>query len=218
MANQSADRTGDESMQLLELFPTIVGVFEYYGFDRDAPAWRASVVEELTERERKLGAPQGQTDDRLHERPELANLMAFFRRCAADYVGAFRYRPTLELRLQGCWATTLLRGDHLEMHEHANSFLSGAFYLDVDATAPPIRFWDPRPQARSHDIPAEAELRINRRFYEIEASNGRLVLFPSWLQHRVRPSMSDIPRTSVSFNLTLHGEVGIVEHHTRAAL
>src|SRR5215469_9096899 len=76
MANQSADRTGDECMQLLELFPTIVGVFEYYGFDRDAPAWRASVVEELTERERKLGAPQGQTDDRLHERPELANLIA----------------------------------------------------------------------------------------------------------------------------------------------
>jgi uncharacterized protein (TIGR02466 family) len=205
-------------MQLLELFPTIVGVFEYDGFDRDAPAWQSSVAEAITERERKLDAPQRQTDDRLHERPALANLVAFFRRCTADYLSALKYRPTLELRLQCCWASTLLGKDRLEMHQHANSFLSGTFYLDVDASAQPIRFWDPRPQARTLDLPVEAELRINRQYYEIEASNGRLVLFPSWLAHRVRASMSDVPRISVSFNLTLHGEVGSLESLTRAVL
>jgi uncharacterized protein (TIGR02466 family) len=205
-------------MYLLELFPTIVGVFGCDTFDRDGPGWRASVAEAMAERESKLGTPQHQTDDRLHERAELAGMIAFFQRCAADYMGVLSYRSTLELRLQCCWASTLVQADRFEMHQHANSFLSGAFYLEVNAAAEPIRFRDPRPQARTLDIPADTELRINRRYYEVDASNGQLVLFPSWLEHRVRASYSDASRTSVSFNMTLHGEVGSPEELTRATL
>ena len=205
-------------MQLLELFPTIVAVFEYDGFERDAPGWRACVAAAIAEREEKLGSPQHQTDDRLNERPELASLMDFFRQCCAEYLRALKYGPSLELRLQCCWATATVRGDRFEMHQHANSFLSGAFYLDVDMGAKPILFRDPRPQNRTLDIPVEEELRINQRYYAIGANNGRLVLFPSWLEHRVRPSLSDVPRTSMSFNVTLHGNVGSVGELTRATL
>jgi uncharacterized protein (TIGR02466 family) len=205
-------------MQMLELFPTIVGVFEYDGFDRDAPAWRGAIADVIAERARKLGVPQCQTDHLLHHRPEFVELVAFFRQCAADYMVALRYKPALELRLQGCWASILRGVDRFELHEHANSFLSGSFYIDADSNAQPIRFLDPRPQARMHDLPVEAPMRINQRYYEIEATNGRLVLFPSWLAHRVRPSLSDVPRTSMSFNLTLHGEVGYDEHLTRTVL
>src|SRR5687768_9981905 len=118
-----------------ELFPTMVAVFECDAFEREAPGWRAATAEAVKERETKLGTPQHQTDDRLHERPELSRLIDFFRRSAADYMHALKYRSALELRLQCCWATVAVRGDRFEMHQHANSFLSGAFYLDVDATA-----------------------------------------------------------------------------------
>ena len=205
-------------MHMLELFPTVVGVFECNTFDRDGPGWRSSVGEAMAERSSKLGTPQHQTDDRLHERAELAGMIAFFRECAADYMEALSYRSTLELRLQCCWASTLVQADGFQMHQHANSFLSGAFYLEVNAAAKPIQFRDPRPQARTLDIPVDEELRINRRYYEIDACNGQLVLFPSWLEHRVRPSYSDASRTSVSFNMTLHGEVGSTEELTRATL
>lgn len=205
-------------MQLLELFPTIVGVFNYDEFERDAPSWRAVVADQIAERGRQLGVPQCQTDHRLHHSSELANLVAFFRQCAADYMAALKYKPTLELRLQGCWASILRGVDRFELHEHANSFLSGSFYLDANESAQPIRFWDPRPQARMHDLPVDVPMRVNQRYYEIEAANGRLVMFPSWLAHRVRPGLSDVPRTSVSFNLTLHGDVGYEEHLTRAVL
>lgn len=205
-------------MYMLELFPTIVGVFECDTFDRDGPEWRAAVAEAIAERGKKLGVPQHQTDDRLHERVDLDGMTAFFQQCAADYMKALGYRSTLELRLQCCWASTLMQADRFEMHQHANSFLSGAFYLEVHAGANPIRFRDPRPQARTLDIPADAVLRINQRYYEVDARNGQLVLFPSWLEHRVRASYSDSPRTSVSFNMTLHGEVGSTGELTRATL
>jgi uncharacterized protein (TIGR02466 family) len=205
-------------MHLLELFPTVVGVFECDTFDRDGAAWRASIAQAIANRESRLGTPQHQTEDRLHERPELGAMVAFFRQCAADYMSGLSYRSTLELRLQCCWASTLVQADRFEMHQHANSFLSGAFYLEVGGTAQPIRFRDPRPQARTLDIPVEAELRINRRYYEIDARSGQLVLFPSWLEHRVRASNAADPRTSASFNMTLHGEVGSLEELTRATL
>jgi uncharacterized protein (TIGR02466 family) len=205
-------------MQMLELFPTMVAVFECEAFEREAPAWRAAVAEAVEERQTKLGTPQHQTEDRLHERPELAGLIDFFRRSAAEYMHTLKYRSALELRLQCCWATVAVRGARFDLHQHANSFLSGAFYLDVGPTAKPILFRDPRPQNRTLDIPVDEELRINRRYYEVGASNGRLVLFPSWLEHRVRPSLSDIPRTSLSFNMTLHGEVGSTAELTRATI
>jgi uncharacterized protein (TIGR02466 family) len=205
-------------MQLLELFPTMVGVFECDTFDSDAPAWRAAVAKAIKEREERSGETQHQTDDRLHERPELAHLMDFFRRSSTEYMQALKYRSEVQLRLQCCWATATVRGDRFEMHQHANSFLSGAFYLDVDTAAKPILFRDPRSQNRNFDIPVEEELRINRKYYAIGPSNGRLILFPSWLEHRVRPSLSDVPRVSLSFNMTVHGEVGSTEELTRATI
>jgi uncharacterized protein (TIGR02466 family) len=196
-------------MQLLELFPTIVAVFDCDTFDSDAPNWRSEIAKAIKERQERHGALEHQTDDRLHERLELAGLINFFRRCSAEYMQALKYRSGIELRLECCWATALVgEGDDCsEILQHANSFLSGAFYLDVDEAAKPMIFRDPRPQNRAFNIPVEQELRINRKYYAIGPSNGRLVLFPSWLEHRVRPSLSDVPQVSLSFNMTAHGRL-----------
>ena len=63
-------------MFLLELFPTVVGVFACDTFDRDGPGWRASVAEAMAERESEPVTPRRQTDDRLNERAELAGMMS----------------------------------------------------------------------------------------------------------------------------------------------
>jgi uncharacterized protein (TIGR02466 family) len=205
-------------MHLLELFPTIVGIFECATFDSEAPAWRVEIANAIKEREQQSGKTEHQTDDRLHERPGLDRLMDFFRQTSAEYMLGLKYGSGVGLRLQCCWATVALRGDRFEMHQHSNSFLSGAFYLNVDEAAEPVLFRDPRPQNRNLDIPVEEELRINRKYYTIGPRNGRLVLFPSWLEHRVGPNMSEAPRVSLSFNMTVHGEVGSLERLSRATI
>lgn len=73
-------------MQLLELFPTIVGVFECKTVKADRPAWSKAIESALAERSQELGTPQHQTDDRLHQRQELAGLIDFFNRSAAAYM------------------------------------------------------------------------------------------------------------------------------------
>jgi uncharacterized protein (TIGR02466 family) len=205
-------------MEVLELFPTVVGVFDCDTFDRHASMWRAEVATAFKERGEKFASPQHQTDDRLHERPQLAGLIAFFRRSSAEYMRGLKYKNGVELRLQGCWASTLVGPDRFEIHQHPNSFLSGAFYLDVGEGAKPLLFRDPRSQSRNFDIPVEEELLINTKYHAIAAINGRLLLFPSWLEHRVPPSFSEVPRVSLSFNMTVHGDVGSTQESTRATI
>lgn len=205
-------------MDLIQLFPTSIAVFDCDFFDRDAPMWRAEVAKAIEERDRRVGSPQHQTDDRLHERPQLAELMGFFRRSSAEYMRALKYKGGIELRLQSCWASSLVDADRFEIHQHANSFISGAFYLDVSEGAKPVLFRDPRIQIRSFDIPVEEELQINERHHAVGAANGRLILFPSWLEHRVPPSFSNVPRVSLSFNMTVHGDVGSIDGSACAIL
>lgn len=208
-------------MQTLELFPTIVGIFDYPNFIQYAPAWRAEIGKSLKERQEILSfshQPQRQTDDRLHERPTLAPLIEFFLQSCYEYMSYLKYRQGTILRLQCCWATVAFQDDRIEMHQHPNSFITGAFYLDVDEEAEPILFTDPRPQNRVLDIGVDENLRINRKYHTINPKNGRLIIFPSWLEHKVGPNRSEVPRVSIAFNMTVHGDVGGSERLSRAIL
>ena len=205
-------------MILLELFPTVVGVLDYEPFDREAPAWRAEIQRALRERQERSGTAYRQTDDRLHERPELVRLVEFFQSAGEEYLRALRCSSGLALRIQCCWATVALQHDSFELHQHANSFLSGAFYLDVEDGAEPILFRDPRAQNRTVDLAVEEELRINQKYYRISPRNGRLIVFPAWLEHRVGANQSTVPRVSMSFNMTVHGELGSTERLSRTVL
>lgn len=208
-------------MDLLELFPTVIGVFQYDDFHREAPAWRQAVGCALRERQEQSMVkrhPQRQTGDRLHEKLELKTLVGFFMESSEQYMAAMKYSPKIKLKMQCCWATVGFLDDRLEMHMHPNSFISGAFYLDVEDLAEPILFRDPRSQNRHYDLPVDEENRMNLKHWTVPAQNGRLVLFPSWLEHKVGPNRSVAPRLSLSFNLTVHGEVGHLNRMTRAWL
>jgi uncharacterized protein (TIGR02466 family) len=205
-------------VQLLELFPTVVGVFDCAEFAPHAATWRSEVVDAIREREVRSGRPQGQTDDRLHERPLMKDAVAFLERSCAEYLAGLGYGSELELRLQCCWATVGTRGDHLNLHHHPNAFLSGAFYLAADPTMESIVFRDPRVQNRLLDLPVERTSRINRSHVAVAPVAGRLLVFPSWLEHRVPARRTPDPRISLSFNMTVHGPVGSADRFSRATL
>jgi uncharacterized protein (TIGR02466 family) len=205
-------------VQLLELFPTVVGVFDCAAFAAHGPTWLADVLDAVREREVRTGRAQHQTDDGLHERPLMKDAVAFLEQSCTEYLAGLGYRPELELRLQCCWATVGTRGDHLNLHTHPNAFLSGAFYLAADPSMESIVFRDPRVQNRLLDLPVERALRINRTHFSVAPVSGRLLVFPSWLEHRVPARRAQAPRISLSFNMTVHGPVGSDDRFSRATL
>ena len=87
-----------------------------------------------------------------------------------------------------------------------NSSLSGVYYVRSNEQSGRIRFRDPRAGKRMDPWPVAADEEADQRHWDrvhYKPVAGRLIMFPSWLEHDVEPNMSDEERISISFNMRL---------------
>ena len=109
------------------------------------------------------------------------------------------------------WANINRTGHANEFHSHPGAYWSGTYYVDDGGIgADPslggeLEFLDPRgtvplmnaPHLRmSGSLSAGATERVTPRV-------GRMVMFPAWLLHQVRPYRGSATRISIAFNLTV---------------
>jgi ectoine hydroxylase-related dioxygenase (phytanoyl-CoA dioxygenase family) len=124
------------------------------------------------------------------------------------------------MKFENLWATTIFQ-DSLESHEKANIDLSKIIleknkvtknmteeyksenFLKNNHDSVRKAFFDPRAHVNMLSIEGDKQ---NRDEYRVLPQAGDLLLFPSFLQHMAHPNMSDEPRVSISFNVsvTLH--------------
>ncbi len=111
------------------------------------------------------------------------------------------------------WANVNRRGHGNEFHTHPGAYWSGTYYVDDGGIAEDhalggeFEIQDPRGVAPAMYAPhlgfampggqsaGASEL--------IFPKSGQLILFPSWLQHAVRPYQGDRLRISVAFNFSV---------------
>ena len=115
---------------------------------------------------------------------------------------------SLHIAIEG-WANILTAGDYNTLHNHPNASWSGVYYVtgnprpaDGEPARPfegKLEFVDPRPGASL--TYADTSTLYGRCMVEPRA--GRMVLFPSWLQHFVHPCPAGGQRLSIAFNITL---------------
>src|SRR5262245_61640530 len=133
-----------------------------------------------------------------------------FREEMEQHVQAFLnyFRPEARqkkdrFRLEG-WINVNRAGDHNVLHCHPGSFLSATYYVKV----PPamkggeIVFRDPRgPAVAMYETP-EIELPWvgSGMGIPFAPATGHLLLFPSWLEHRVEGFEEAGERISIAFN------------------
>jgi len=105
-------------------------------------------------------------------------------------------------QIMNMWANVNNKYDWNRIHSHPESSLSGVYYVKLPQESGKIIFRDPRPGALMNCL-------INERYDHGElkwvgAKETSLLLFPSFLDHFVEPSMSDDERVSISFNITAY--------------
>ena len=85
-------------------------------------------------------------------------------------------------------------------HTHANTYISGVYYVRANENAGNLRFFNANPICRIENLlDKENESNI---FVDIKPERGLLVLFPSWLLHEVLPGNKEkCIRTCLAFNL-----------------
>jgi uncharacterized protein (TIGR02466 family) len=116
-----------------------------------------------------------------------------------------QYHSTFEITTS--WATKSLRGSFGQYHNHCNSMYSGVFYFDNMNT--PLQFgYGPNAQRFMLEDPVEWNIH-NSRIWPIYPRKNHLIIFPSYLQHRICTNYKDPERISIAFNLFPVGEFGV---------
>jgi uncharacterized protein (TIGR02466 family) len=141
--------------------------------------------------------------DNMHERKEFKGLVDLL--FEAQY---FIYKQEImefEPVLGNMWANINPPGGYNIPHIHPNSLWSGVYYVKTPNNCGSLILDDPKTQSHMM-IPKRKSGIIPPSFLwkqiEYIPKAGRLIMFPSWLNHWVNPNKSDDTRISVSFNFT----------------
>lgn len=110
---------------------------------------------------------------------------------------------TQVVKISNMWSIINNKNSFNEKHHHGNSALSAAYYVQAKKNAGNIVFFDPR-QANVFCHPISKERNnINAQAQSVTPKPGNLVLFPSYLEHKVDQNQSDDDRIVISFNVSL---------------
>ncbi|UYN95328.1 MAG: 2OG-Fe(II) oxygenase family protein [Enhydrobacter sp.] len=140
-------------------------------------------------------------------------LLAFARNTANRVTCNRQGQPVAMTWRANMWANVNRAGDGNEFHSHPGSFWSGVYYVDDGGIgADPslggeLEFMDPRapgvamyaPQL-AFNVPGGLSVGANE---VVLPKAGRMVLFPAWILHQVRPYRGTAERISIAFNLSL---------------
>ena len=108
----------------------------------------------------------------------------------------------IEPKLGNMWANINPPGGYNLSHLHPNSLFSGAYYIKASPNSGRLALMDPRPGVQQC-MPARKKVKLPRELWRdayYEPIPGRLIMFPSWMWHKVEPNQSNDIRISVSFN------------------
>ena len=106
------------------------------------------------------------------------------------------------LKLTNLWININGYKDFNLRHTHENSIISGVFYVKAPDKSSKITFYHPafKLMMREWNINMKHN-HYTSSVWSIPPQKGRLLLFPSWLEHEVSPNLSQESRISISFNI-----------------
>ena len=110
-----------------------------------------------------------------------------------------------EPKLGNMWANINPPGGYNQMHLHPNSLFSGAYYIKASPNSGRLALMDPRPGVQQN-MPPRKKVKLHRELWRdtyYDPVPGRIIMFPSWMWHKVEPNKSNDIRISVSFNFIL---------------
>jgi len=112
----------------------------------------------------------------------------------------------VELYITQSWVNHTKPGEFHHRHNHANSYLSGVFYINADAANDKIFFY--REGHKQIQLITKSWNDFNSESWWFTVKTGDIVLFPSDLTHMVQHVESKVPRISLAFNTFIKGYLG----------
>lgn len=110
-------------------------------------------------------------------------------------------KPNMQVFMSNFWLNLNRKGNGNMRHMHPTSFFSAAYYVQVSENCGRIVFEHPTSMANFWwNSFTNTSTYATHPTINYEPKVGRLLIFPSWLEHSVQPNASDDVRISVAFN------------------
>jgi len=104
--------------------------------------------------------------------------------------------------LHQAWVNISPPGASNKIHYHANCHFSGVYYVSLKAPeCGSIFFRDPRIASRMMTYPVDRATEFTAEEIRMRPEEGRMYVFPGWMEHGVEENKSDRDRVSISFNV-----------------
>jgi uncharacterized protein (TIGR02466 family) len=133
---------------------------------------------------------------------ELAELFAAVRQKLDEVHRAFEFHPSMRQVITQAWININHQGHFNTSHDHPGSLFSAVYYVKGGADKGELELKTPI-IPHTYTISKEITGGFNAftgHAMVIPPVTGDLVIFPSWLLHRVNRSQSDEARISIAFN------------------
>jgi len=207
MGGTNAPQLWSFIMQILSLFPTAVGMFD---LGRDLTD---KEKEYLLNHEHLPNMGNTTSKDRFVLRNKaLKNLRKFIDDSVSQYFSeTIAPSKDTSLYVTQSWINYTQKGQWHHAHEHPNSIISGVFYIQSDDQD---KIYFEKNRYEQISFPTEKFNVYNSKTWWLEATQGRLILFPSCLRHSVNVVETDHTRVSLSFNTFAKGLIGSEENLT----
>jgi len=133
---------------------------------------------------------------------ELAELFAEVQKRLDEVHRAFELSPTTRQVITEAWININQKGHFNYSHDHPGSLFSGVYYVKGGADKGELELKTPI-APHTYTISGDMVGGFNAftgHAMVIPPVTGDLLIFPSWLLHRVNMSQSDEERISIAFN------------------
>ncbi len=106
----------------------------------------------------------------------------------------------IAIRAANCWANINPKYASNKIHDHANCLFSGVYYVKTPPDCGSLMFYDPREAKTFYKPHVDQFTAYTADAVAHTATEGLLLIFPSWLKHGVEPNLGEGDRVSISFN------------------
>jgi uncharacterized protein (TIGR02466 family) len=139
----------------------------------------------------------------LNSQPEIAEFIRY--KCLSYIIDVLNYQT--DIQFTSSWLTRTYKGGACLQHSHTNSWYSGIIYFgEYDEDSAPIEFYDP--VHKTINVEPFNYNYFNSRTWRVEPKTSMMLMFPSYVRHKVLIHKTDALRYSLAFNIMPKGLVG----------
>lgn len=134
------------------------------------------------------------------DNPVMADLKKFFTQSLSIFTEKVYLATSEELDISISWVNAIKpRHQHL-IHKHKNAIISGCYYFESTKDCPLVAV-SPLEAYNNHDFSARnGSNHFNCEEWALPTEGNTLLVFPSWLQHKVTCNNTNSTRYSIAWN------------------